>query len=321
MKSLDSYRKVVRESDSCFVTLSGGLGNQLFQYCFAQHLSDVLRVPVYLDVSLLSLSHKSENSRPSIQSLYGKKLLQIDSIMKISAILANHSMYFSHQEKSNFRSFISKVCLDLKLNFVQQTSMIFDSSIKCQERSYYFGSYATHEYWSSSFDSRMQEVNKSLVEYISMSRRLVEKEPDVVVHARRGDYARNPKTRRIHGVYGINYYLKVLSNLSNIKRREIVILSDDTHFALLLKIEIERMFGAQAVKLASSSDPLYILAKYRDAKVFIGCNSTFSWWLAYLGPDKLRFLPTNWFDEGKFGFDRYNYFPLETNLISFPFEK
>jgi hypothetical protein len=122
-------------------------------------------------------------------------------------------------------------------------------------------------------------------------------------------------------VYGINYYLEAISNLSNIQGREIVILSDDTDFALLLKTEIVRMFGVQAVKLASSSDPLYILAKYRNAKIFIGCNSTFSWWLAYLGPDKLRFLPTKWFDEGNFGFNCYKYFPLETNLISFPFEK
>lgn len=321
MKSSYSFFNELHETDSSFVNLSGGLGNQLFQYCFAQQLQQEIGCPVYLDFSLISLSNKSENSLPSIQSLFGHKLKKVDSVKKASSILAFNSHFFSKKMKMAFLSSLPHVCTELKLHFYKQSGTIFDSSINFYKQSYYFGSFTTHEYWSSAFDTRIQEVNKSLNEYTSAHHQSETSEYDVVVHARRGDYARESKTRRIHGVYGMNYYLDSVSKLSNISGRDIVVLSDDKQFAQQLKMEIQKLFGANSVKLASSKDPLDILARYRHANTFIGCNSTFSWWLAYLGNEKTRFLPLHWFDEGKFGFNPDRYFPLKTNLISFPFDK
>lgn len=321
MQRLDSYLSAVRESNSSFMTLSGGLGNQLFQYCFARQLQQEINAPVYFDVSLISLSNKSENSLPSIQTLLRSQFPRIDSNSKLTSFLAYHSISYSQRKKKAFLAFIPKVCTEFKLTFLQQASKIFDSSLRFQERGFYIGSFTTHEYWSSSFQIRIQEVNELLNEYMDAIPNTNRLNSDVVIHARRGDYASNLKTRRIHGIYGVNYYLDVLSNLQNVQKREIVILSDERQFALQLKEEIEKTFGMNNVRLASSRDPIYILAVYRNASTFIGCNSTFSWWLAYLGSEKTRYLPFNWFDEGRFGFDPDRYFPLSTKLIRFAFEE
>ena len=41
------------------VKIAGGLGNQLFQYCFARHLSLHLQVDIKLDISFYSRSTRS----------------------------------------------------------------------------------------------------------------------------------------------------------------------------------------------------------------------------------------------------------------------
>jgi len=119
-----------------------------------------------------------------------------------------------------------------------------------------------------------------------------EKEIDsVAIHIRRGDYTKN----NFHKILSLDYYYHCLQLLKErIKLNRISIFSDDlewckTHFKpnLINKIEY--------VDLKTDVEEFIYMSRF---KYIIIANSSFSWWAAHIGENKIVYCPKHWFNNG-----------------------
>jgi len=312
---------ILVEANSSVVILNGGTGNQLFQYCLARQIGMDLGITVYLDTTLLRIAHISSNQRPTIEKLSLPQTIFFCNVGKLKSHASKYFSEFSRQMSREYLAFIRSLPQTSPLKLQQQSNQIYDREIKPEKKSVYMGSFTSVQYWQENAGSILQEITESLAIYSSLQRNSREVEGlEIVIHARRGDFFSNPKTRKIHGVYGIEYYLKGLSMLDASNFKSLTILSDDFLFATHLQRAIVSSFPYFATKISAEKDPLMLLSLYSRSKAFIGSNSTFSWWLANLGNNKVRILPAKWFDKGNFELESSEYFPLKTQLLSAPFE-
>jgi len=300
--------------------LSGGIGNQLFQYCLALKVGIEKGFTSTLDHTLLTLSHKSSNQLPSIRRIALPSIDWIDNANPIEHLLARASLRSSSQLSNLYISRVRRLSAEKSIQLFVQSRELFDVGIRPSSKSIYVGSFTSFQYWKEYFHDFLQLINSSLAIY-SQSLQLSQesKGSEIVIHARRGDFARNVKTKRLHGVYGINYYLEALAKFSN-GLRGVSILSDDVNFARDLASRINAEFPGIMANVPEERDPFLLLNNFSRSCLFIGSNSTFSWWLSNLGESKKRVLPLRWFDEGKYGFNPEEYFPMNTDLLEFPFE-
>lgn len=102
------------------------------------------------------------------------------------------------------------------------------------------------------------------------------------IHIRRGDYVNK---QDYHPLCSLEYYNKAL-RLENIKKMKKVIVTDDKEWCSKAFPEIP------ISSLETNTEDLWLM-KNCDAVVM--ANSSFSWWGAYLGPNKTVVAPKDWF--------------------------
>jgi hypothetical protein len=119
----------------------------------------------------------------------------------------------------------------------------------------------------------------------------------VSLHIRRGDYASNPSTFKMHGILSENYYKKACHLVSKITDEEphFFIFSDDLEFS---EKSTDYISHKTIVKTNSESpyEDMYLMSMCQN---HIIANSTFSWWGAWLNPreDKIVIAPRQWFSD------------------------
>lgn len=115
----------------------------------------------------------------------------------------------------------------------------------------------------------------------------------VSVHVRRGDYLHSGN-ERVHGVLGRDYYRRAMGLVAGrVAGARFFLFSDDPGWA-----GAEIGFG-HPTRLASAGDA----PDYEDLRLMAGCrhhiiaNSSFSWWAAWLGEqrDSVVVAPERWF--------------------------
>jgi len=119
----------------------------------------------------------------------------------------------------------------------------------------------------------------------------------VSLHIRRGDYVSNRSTLEIHGVLGIDYYVRALNLMEEkVKEPQIFVFSDDIPWARdNLKTNLPLQF----------IDHNGVEKNYEDLRLMSNCknhiiaNSSFSWWGAWLSSnsEKIVITPMNWFNQ------------------------
>jgi hypothetical protein len=125
--------------------------------------------------------------------------------------------------------------------------------------------------------------------------RATEEEP-IMVHIRRGDYAKTPKA---WGLLSENYYAKALQiSQERLGDRPIWIFSDDKKVAS----EFNAAFAgghSEVVISPSKESAAEELVLMGSGAANVVANSSFSWWAAILSrSSKLVVAPTPWFREG-----------------------
>lgn len=107
------------------------------------------------------------------------------------------------------------------------------------------------------------------------------------IHVRRGDYV---KLQNVHPVQGLNYFMKAVRNVP--KDCFFMIFSDDPQWC---KENFDGLLSNyQIIEGQSDIEDLYTMSMC-DHNII--CNSTFSWWSAFLNEnkDKIVVAPKRWF--------------------------
>lgn len=264
--------------------ITGGLGNQLFQYALGRAISLRLGCELVLDTSF-----------------YPKQALRRYELDKFN-IKARLATTTELRKAGAGSHFIARIVRKLGLTSVLYANYIKElESIKyvskideCTAGCYLDGYWQNPKY----FEAYKKEICEDFipVEAISNTAKKwldkVKATESVSLHVRRGDYVQNAHTNSVHGTCSIEYYRNAIAHIQQQVNSPIFyIFSDDIQWC---KDNLDFINNVNFVDdTCSAIDDLVLM---QNCKANIIANSTFSWWGAWLNLSQgLQVAPVNWF--------------------------
>lgn len=271
--------------------LSGGLGNQMFQYAFGRRLSLKNNTPLKLDVSELSMPLKGEYTPRE----YGLNVFSINASIAQEDELKKYS-------KTKFEKIIDFSLLHLPINinklYVREPYFhFFKRALKAPKDSYLDG------YWQS--EKYFTEIRNTLLNDYSLSAEVSEKTAQlakeiqncnsVSIHVRRGDYISIASNSGLYEVCDVKYFMTAMDKISAvISNPKFYIFSDDSEW---FRQNVKTNYLVEFVTHNSGKDSFQDIYLMSLCKHNIIANSSFSWWGAWLNknPQKCVIAPERWF--------------------------
>ncbi|MGM1056998.1 MAG: alpha-1,2-fucosyltransferase [Bacteroidota bacterium] len=260
------------------IIISGGLGNQMFQYALYKALRDKGR-NVTIDTSLFSYT-KMHNG------------FELEKCFGLTEQRTNYSSWYLLKLRAA-RKF--------KLKFiVYNDPLCFKEKIFKTKRKYLYGSWQSEKYFDKIEDDIRNLFSFKTID-VENKKIAIEmgNQTSIAVHIRRGDYSGNDLYA---GICTEEYYSKAISlifdKIKYQKRIMFYIFSDDKEFAanFIRKYKVPSKL-IEINKGVNSYKDMYLMS---NCKHNIIANSSFSWWGAWLNvnPDKIVIAPNRWFGKG-----------------------
>jgi hypothetical protein len=148
--------------------------------------------------------------------------------------------------------------------------------------------YFQSEKYFKDFENEVRELFMSYdVELSDETKDLLENYNTCSIHVRRGDFLKHPNH---HPTQGMNYFLKATKKMP--KDSMFLIFSDDIAWCKENFPDLPEKF--RFIEGNKDYEDLYIMSKCNNNII---CNSTFSWWGAWLNSnlDKIVVAPEKWF--------------------------
>jgi hypothetical protein len=248
-----------------YVTITGGLGNQLFQiaaaYAYAKKEKGRLQLinkqnnedrPVYWNSVFYRMIQYITDSLPSAYECWNDP--QCCSYHPIPTYIENN-IYLG--------------------GYYQSSKYFYNDEIKREIRELF----CPHP-------DVLQEVSRKYNYLIEHADRVI------VVHARRTDYLKNETNIMVHGPLNASYYKEAIQRMkAKVKDPIWVLTSDDNQY--WTEIEIEKDIDSPII-LMNESD-VNSFALLQQFKHYIISNSTFIWWAAWMADAPDVIAPSKWF--------------------------
>lgn len=268
------------------IEMSGGLGNQMFQYALYRRMLS-LGKEVYLDTSYYR----------SGERLREFELAQLSLPMQImSDAEVNRCRGYGYQT-----SFAEKVALRLRgtrLTAYQDQLEYYQPQIFEMEDVYLQGYWQSEQYFREIADEiRLAydihptpgPVKQECLDYIQNADRVT-----VSLHVRLGDYVEPQNARVYGGICTEAYYRNAVAHIrEHVENPLFVVFSDNMEQAMQM-IRGEDVYYVRSEENGSSLTDMYLMSQCRH---HIIANSTYSWWGAWLTEtvDTIVVAPERWF--------------------------
>jgi hypothetical protein len=270
------------------VELSGGLGNQMFQYAFGRSLADVRGSELHLDVSWFKKSKSGLTGRQYALDVFKIRAYKImynipsKKILRIIRRFPSFALALGLRTETDC-GFLPPACADSK-------------------SSYFSGYWQSPHYFSNNASSIFSDftpvsnLSSSSQEYLDK----LNPTKAVMIHVRRGDYLSSVSASSYHGVVDLAFYkTSIESCMQRIPGAKFYVFSDDIEWC-------------QSVSLFSGIPAIYVRpdstrSDWEDLLLMSYCNhhiianSSFSWWSAWMADqrygdiNRVVFAPLNWF--------------------------
>lgn len=268
------------------IKTKGGLGNQMFQYAFGRALSVHQNTEFALDINVRSnvKGIKTDINRPFLLDHFN-----------IAAKIA------SRDEVSRLRSPFFLYLAKLWRKMTDYNYYHFDPSFLAKKGNRYFEGF----WWQS--EQYFKDIRPTLLQDFTLkngfgtdAKKIAEAirrtESPISVHARRGDYVKDPATHAHHGLATLDYYQEAVKTMcEKIPHPVFFVFSDDIEWA---EQHLSFPFSAFFVSGRGISIPEELMLMSL-CKHHIIANSSFSWWGAWLGtdPEKVIIAPKKWISD------------------------
>ena len=276
--------------------LTGGLGNQMFQYALGRVLSLQKNAELKLDTSTFS----------AIAGVDTPREYELD-VFKIPIEVANE-VECKKLGKPNPYILILNCYLHTKLNpypksLIQEGSHRYHPEIFDHAGDVYLSGYWQTEKYYKGYEKVIRQDFSRRAGPISPKNKLLRHQIEgctsVSVHVRRGDYVTNAAANAFHGTCDVGYYRHAMKYIEQyVKNPTYFVFSDDAEWA--------------ARHIVNSHKTVYISHNtghdaHEDMRLMASChhniiaNSSFSWWGAWLNdnPGKIVIAPKQWFRDKK----------------------
>jgi hypothetical protein len=273
--------------------LSGGMGNQMFQYAAGRALSEKHNVPLKLDTTFLdhrikmpkllrpSFSFRSfdldvfnivaEMAKPEEITFWNRPILWGRLMLAIDAVLRKLALFSGWEKRFSFnKEFLSFGPNSYLQGFWQSEKYFLDIADTIRQ------DFALRE--------ALPELSRNLADEIKSKNSLC-------IHFRRMHGGGS-----FHSKYDMDYYNR---SLAYIKQKgtpdKIYVFSDDVDWCRAnIKFDLPTFFVSREYAGKKGERDMYLMSK---CKYFIIPNSTFSWWGAWLSArsGKIVIAPKDWF--------------------------
>jgi hypothetical protein len=280
------------------VQLTGGLGNQLFQYAFARHLAYLNQSELLLDTT--QVASRSDPAHPRNFKLHHFRIeaSEFDWGSPLGRSFGTNVGPYSRLRHHLFRRLLGR---HWHLRELSEPHFQFDPSALQRRGDFYVTSY-----WQSYryFDAIAPQIryDLSLRQPLSLRHQAIKEKIEatpgsVAFIVRRGDFANHPHHSKFHGCCSPDYYRRAIGLISSkVSDPYLFVFSDDIPWVrenLDLELPVTYM------------DHPYDHSEYDYVDLhFISCcrhhiiaNSTFGWWGAWLASHDagLVIAPQRWF--------------------------
>lgn len=261
------------------IRISGGIGNQMFQYAFARYLSHKTNLPLKLDIKEYEL-----NTYPHRPYRLG--------VFKIQEHFLTDNERIAYLNKPLLKRIYQKMLPVYSRSYFKEKQYSFDSdAIKINQGTYIEGYYQSEKYFNSIadilrkefvFQESVQGKNLEMLNGIKACNA-------VSIHVRRGDFLTQDSFVKL----GLPYYKRAIEIIvEKVKKPYFFIFSNGMDWCKdnLSDLASDREFVDINDELTAYED----MRLMSNCKHHIIANSSFSWWSAWLNsnPDKIVITPT-----------------------------
>lgn len=263
--------------------LTGGLGNQMFQYAFGY-----------------SVARKNKTQfRYVYQNIEGNTKREFELLcFKISGQEATRKeLMATGYPFTRLGQLLVKMRIKKQSLFKEKAFQFDKNALEVN------GNLVLQGYWQSEkyFKMYRKDIQNefAFVEAVKGKNRIIAKQMQsqnsVAVHVRRGDYAHDASANAYHGLCSVEYYKKGMKAIENqVKNPTYYFFSDEPSW---VKANLSTENKSYYIDWNTGSN------SYRDMQLMTLCkhniiaNSSFSWWSAWLNKDKNKMViaPKQWF--------------------------
>lgn len=276
------------------IALSGGLGNQMFQYAAASALAWRLNTDVCLDITFFIANHQRSWIRDFELNVFKHSALKVQSEIDLKIKYGWKIM-----PKICRHEWGQKILLSVGL-FRDRSSYIFDErTINLKDGITLMGYFQSEKYFDKYRERLLEDFTlKELPDdkNLSMKNRMAEAN-SVSVHIRRGDYISNLNASKIFAQCTERYYRDALEYIgNNVETPVFYFFSDDIPW---VKEQFKDISSAVFVDINQGQHSYLDMWLMSNCKHNIIANSSFSWWGAWLNrnPNKKVIAPREWFKD------------------------
>ncbi len=245
------------------ISITGGLGNQLFQYAHGRKLEIIDKKSIVFNTSFFTNPHAKQNSQKDTPRPF---LLDRFNI--------NPQAKFSPNPENGIIKIFKKILYKITGNYPLYQSERYFASIKDTILKEFTLKNPLSDQAQNAYNSIRLQTNS------------------VSLHIRRGDYAKNPHALKHHGLIELDYYKKATEFIkTKINNPLFFIFSDDIEW-VRKNLKIENCVFISNPKIAETEE-MYLMSQCSHNII---ANSTFSWWGAYLNQNqgKIVVAPKQW---------------------------
>lgn len=269
------------------IKLSGGLGNQLFQYAYGRALATEFDKELILDTDFLLDRNKRENFvfRDFDLDLFKLKPYQFFDDFKKIQFYKKPWFKKSFVEVKEERFSYSPIDIDIKKRNV-----------------YLDGYWQSFKYFSSIEDSIRNEFSflHSFTDDQQLLSNSIKTTTSICVNFRRTDFVSVPSAVETHGVPELEYYYTAIETIKAKVGKDVYlfVFSDDIEWCKAHFKVIDPVFFVSHKQYKGERFSAY-LQLMSQCKHFIIPNSTFGWWAAWLSQNqnKIIITPKRWFKD------------------------
>jgi hypothetical protein len=265
------------------VKLIGGLGNQLFQYALGRRIAKTHGAQLKLDIS----------SFATYKLHHGYALGAFDVKADIAAPEEVERLI---GRPTLIRKMLRKVLGPGPRHIVEPHAHFAGNILSAPDDCYLEGYWQSEKYFSGIRSELIEELRPKHplegrnAEYAA----LISGVNSASLHVRRGDFATDPNTNKVHGTCGLDYYASAIDRI----RQEhgtphLFVFADDMAWARETLHPDCPLTFVDHNGAAGAHEDLRLMALCRHNII---ANSTFSWWGAWMNgnPEKTVICPRRW---------------------------
>ncbi|MCM1154133.1 MAG: alpha-1,2-fucosyltransferase [Ruminococcus flavefaciens] len=277
------------------VKISDGLGNQIFQYAYARWLQTQTWQKIYLDVSDINRMADSSSDVKKRIELCDKRKYQLNNLRITLPVIDQKIKSEIFQKESKANKFWN-YCRKLRL-----LPVVYMNETMCNEAGFRFSWWQNYYVEGCFFDKKYYEKAFGLLNFelrlkekIAISEELQSillNRNTVSLHVRRGDFLKYE--RAVRDISESDYYMKAMDYIKDkISNPFLLIFSDDIEWVrenMCFELE-HRMISGQGY---SDCEELILMSMCKNNII---ANSTFSYWGAWLNPNREKIVvsPRGW---------------------------